>query len=74
MENGNAELFNDLDGVVRTLYFARSAYKAFVEVYDNTFLLFDLENIHRANVHACSTSSTLFEVDFDLHHDLSPSF
>jgi len=74
MENGNAELFNDLDGVVRTLYFTRSADKAFVEVYDNTFLIFDLEDIHRADVHACSTSSTLFEVNLNLYHEMSPSF
>jgi hypothetical protein len=69
-----AGLFNDFDGVVGTLYLARSADKAFVEVYDNRFLVSNLKDFYGADVHAGSTSIALFEVDLDLHHEVSPSF
>jgi hypothetical protein len=69
-----AELFNDLDGVVGTLYLACSADKAFVEVYDNGFLVSNLKDFYGADVHTGSTSITLFEVYLDLHHEVAPSF
>jgi hypothetical protein len=69
-----AELFNDLDGVVGALYFARSADKAFVEVYDDRFFVSDFKDFDGADVHTGSTSIALFEVYLDLNHEVSPSF
>jgi len=74
MENGNRGSFDDLDGAIGTLYLARSADKAFVEVYDNRFLVSDLKDFYRTDVHAGSTSIALFVVDLDLYHEMAPSF
>ena len=74
MENGNRGSFDDLDGAVGTLYLACSADKAFVEVYDNRFLVPDLKDFYGADVHAGSTSIALFVVDLNLYHEMPPSF
>ena len=60
--------FDDLDGAVGTLNFASSANQAIIKVYNNRFPFFDLKDIYRAGVNACSFSIAFLDINLNFYH------